>query len=190
MKSFQIPAITEVVQFIQEKQNGWPQTFIEYIADCFWNHYQSCGWRLSSNVAIKDWKACFNSRWNKLPYEEQRKKLQECKQAEIRIPEPKKTVWNVDKTGIYIDDLLSQFKTGKYNWKDLAIPYKWLKGEGLIRFTQAEVEKLVMDAGNDKEYGRYLSVKLFFTKLISEGKTFAEFYDNDRGKHLAGRATG
>lgn len=161
------PTQEEVLVFIQYKKPAWPASFTEWYAEKFWSHYQSNGWKLSSSLAMKDWHAAFTAQWQDLRYTEQRNKLQECINAETKST-------NHDSIS-YVDGLLSQFKTGKYNWKDMAAPYKWLVKEGLITFTREEIDRLVMEAGNEKEYGRYLSVKLFFTKLINSGKTFSEY---------------
>src|SRR5213592_134315 len=69
MKKFTIPLQTEVSKYIREKK-GWPQSFCDHYADKFWNHYQASGWKLSSGNSVKDWKACFNAKWQQLKFKE------------------------------------------------------------------------------------------------------------------------
>lgn len=172
MKAFKIPDLFEVEEFIRYRQSSWPEDFVTYYAEKFWSFYQARGWRLSSNVAMKDWQAAFNSQWKNLKYDEDIKKLEECRKKPIPA---KNNLVNSDRTVEYLDDLLSQFKSGSYRWEDLATPYKYLFESSLMRFTPEEREKLVADAGNNKEYGRYLAVKMFFGKLLAQNLTFSEY---------------
>jgi hypothetical protein len=163
-KLFVIPSVQEVLDFIIYKQPSWPGSFSEWYAEKFWNHYQSSGWRLSSNVLMKDWKAAFCSNWKELKWEA-KEKLAEFTLSEIAIK------YNFPDQQIGpspVEMLFNNFKVGKIDRKGMASIYKYLWPKMKPILTQSEVNKLVSDAGNDKEYGRYLSVKLYFTKLINQ----------------------
>jgi len=160
-KLFVIPSVQEVLDFIIYKQPSWPGSFSQWYAEKFWNHYQSSGWRLSSNVLMKDWKAAFCSNWKELKWEA-KEKLAECQKTEFVRGE-------VDpKNPMGIETIFNDFKSGHYDWHTLALCYKQLRASGALRLSPSEINKLVADAGNNKEYGRYLSVKLYFTKLINK----------------------
>ena len=161
-KLFSIPTIQEVVDHIQYKMPHWPGSFSQWYGEKFWSHYQASGWRLSSNILMKDWRAAFSSQWKDLRFPADREKLEECLKLESQ--KPVKQI--IPETDSLIERLYHDFQAGNINRQLMASCYKWLKGNGFIQFSQAEVEKLVSDAGNDKEYGRYLSVKLYFLKRI------------------------
>jgi hypothetical protein len=162
-KLFSIPTIQEVVDHIQFKMPHWPGSFTAWYGEKFWNHYQSSGWRLSSNILMKDWKACFSSQWKDLRFPADREKLEECKITELA----KSYNYPEQKIGPSpVEVFYEKFKNGEIDRKGMAGIYKWLWNNDFLKFTQSEVNKLVMDSGNDKEYGRYLAVKLYFLKRI------------------------
>ena len=172
MKNFTIPTVIDIVEFIASRNLGWPQSFIEYYAERFWNHYTAQGWVLSNGVRMKNWQAAFNSNWRELKYEDDRKKLAEMK---VRQMDTRPITNSTDQTPAYIDTLLDDFKDGKPDRQLMAGVYKWLWSNGYMQFTAKEVEGLVRDAGNERWYGRFLSVRLFFKKLIEQNITFHDF---------------
>lgn len=161
-KLFQKPSLQEVLDHILYKMPQWPGSFSEWYAEKFWNHYQAAGWRLSSNVLMKDWKAAFSSNWRDLRFQSDRDKLEEFRKTEAPISP---VLIDMEKK---VQELFEKYRSGRVDRDGMAACYKWLKANEYIRFTQAEVDKLVADAGNDKGYGRYLSVKLYFNKLLHD----------------------
>lgn len=181
-KAFVIPTMEEVYHFIAFKRPEWPRAFVEWYGAKFWNHYQATGWRLSSNVAMKDWKAAFSSRWNDLSYELDRKKLQDVLTSERQIPKiPVYTPQSAQepaedanrKVLEYLNTLLEDYKAGKFNNDAYNFSYKTMMGMGVMKFTREEIDQLVADAGNSKERGRILSVKYLFGKMTKENKRFS-----------------
>jgi hypothetical protein len=180
MKLFQIPTIQEVVDHIQYKMPHWPGSFSQWYGEKFWNHYQASGWRLSSNVLMKDWRAAFSSQWKDLRFPADREKLEEC----LKHEQQKKAIDNsVKGWGFYQNEyakqLFEDFKQGKINKVGMASVYKWLQSDGMS-FTKDEMTKLIEAAGNDKQRGRYLAVKLYFLKLI----------ENERCEYKTGSLNG
>jgi len=167
MKTFQPPSILDIVEFVSGKNLGWPQSFVEYISEKFWNHYEAQGWVLSNRVPMKSWTAAFNSNWKGLPFEDDRKKLAEMKVK--TMVQPVMINNSTDQTPAYIETLFQDFKAGRID------SYKWLRENGHLAFSAQETEGLIRDAGNEKWYGRFLSVRLFFRKLIEQGLTFQEY---------------
>jgi hypothetical protein len=192
---FQIPTIPQVSAFMSYVMPEWPKSFCDWYADKFWHNYQATGWKLSNNVAMKDWQSAFHSRWKSLSYEESRNKLQAC--LKLETTKPKQTdlfpngtfsghmmINGVDVTtqeGIFkakcdtLDKILAAYRSGSIDRHLMASQYRWIRECKLLQFTQDEINKLVADSANDKEYGRYLSVKLLFSKLISQNKTFTQY---------------
>jgi hypothetical protein len=175
-KTFQIPTIQEIYDYIIYKQPAWPGSFIQWYSEKFWSHYQASGWRLSSNILMKDWRAAFSSQWKDLRFPADREKLDEFLKLESQ--KPLKPV--IQQTDSLIEKLYHDFQAGNINRNLMASCYKWLKANDFIHFSQEEVNKLVADAGNDKEYGRYLSVKLYFLKRI----------ENERCEYKTGSLNG
>lgn len=160
-KLFQIPTIQEVVDFFQQKQAQWPGSFCEWYGIKFWNYYQQTGWQLKKNIMMRDWHAAYYANWKDLKYDA-KEKLAECLKTEDK---PKAQVIDME-TRVRL--IYEAFKSGRIDKTAMSSVYKWLFINKKFNFTRAEFDKLVADAGNEKDRGRYLAVKLYFTKLINQ----------------------
>src|SRR3954463_15711871 len=67
---FTPPTLEEVEAFMKTARPKWPIAFCEWYAQKFFYYYRSTGWKLSSNVPLKDWQAAFYSRWESLSTKE------------------------------------------------------------------------------------------------------------------------
>lgn len=161
-----IPLQTTVQAYMREKM-GWPDEFCKYYADRFWNHYQAQGWKLSNNVPMKDWRACFNSQWQRIKDDRDRELLSQI-QAKIATERQK-----MDPV-TYLNQCLEQHARRQYKPKtpEVLNIYEWLKANGRIRLTHEEVEYILREKGNRRDQCRMLAVRVLFDRMIREGKTF------------------
>lgn len=170
---FKIPLQSEVEMYIREKMN-WPDEFVKHYASKFWNHYQASGWKLSSGNSIKDWKACFNSQWQRPKFKEDIEMLH-GKQGQIQVL---KMISDKQPLEIQaLDKLLNAYKQhptsvpfvefGKY--------YDYLKeGKFLKTFTKGEVENLRQAYPGDNFKCRCACVQMTFDGYVNSGITFSD----------------
>jgi len=117
---------------------------------------------------MKDWKAAVRNNWDDLKWPATDKLI------EIKKNMPNKPVNSVEV-------MFENFKKGIIDKQGMADSYKRLRADGVLNFSREEVEQLVSWAGNNKEYGRYLAVKLYFKKRIDN--------DNPGSNDMAGKET-
>lgn len=160
-KRFTVPLQATVSAYIREKK-GWPAKFCDHYADRFWNHYQAQGWRLSNNVPMKDWRAAFNSQWQRPKYEEDQQMLarlqeEERKAAEKETPE------------MYLNRCLVLHGKGAYKppREEVLKIYDYLVETGRMKLTQEEVESIVERGKGSQSMCRMLAVRTIFDKMVT-----------------------
>lgn len=170
--AFKIPLQSEVEKYIQEKKN-WPEKFVKYYADRFWNFYQSNGWKVSGKAAMKDWKAAFNSQWQALKFKEDIDFLNACLKSQVPASVGPSTDENT-RTTVYIDELLSFYEKNYDKVEDprLASCYDWLKQNNLMRLSKEDADRAKTNCGGDVIKGKAICVKILFDKMINRGITF------------------
>lgn len=164
--SFKIPLLEEVVIHIKAKKPEWPDGFIRFYAEKFWNSYQSQGWRLSNNVPMKDWKAAFASRWQQLKYKEDQDELAKFK--------PLKAVQGNFQQGSeidYIQDIYRDYLRHPTLQDDmkLSFVYDEMKKRNLIKLTPEQVQ-ICRNYGEIK--GKAQAVKFVFDRMANNGQSF------------------
>lgn len=83
-----IPLTTEIETYMRERKPEWPDGFVRYYSERFFNHYQAQGWKLSNGNAMKDWKAAFNSNWQFLKFKEDVDYLEKEKGGAVKKMSP------------------------------------------------------------------------------------------------------
>ncbi len=160
-----VPTIEEVSDYIMQKMQ-WVEPFCDYYADKFWNHYQASGWKLSNGNTMKDWKAAFNSQWQRLKYKE------DIEVRDQMTKEHKKTITPIS----YLNDSLELHKLGKYKPKteEVLNIFGWLKENGYINrlLTKDEIDRCVEIGNGVKDRMRMQCVKLLFDKMVSKNDKF------------------
>lgn len=176
-KKFVAPTIQEIEDYIREKRSSeWPEKFIVYYAENFYNHYTAVGWRARGGLSIKDWKACFNNTWRVVKYEA----LDFLKQCQRDQP-TKKVNSNPLNGSLFIElncevmnEVLRDYKKNyaKIAIEKLATYYNWLKERKLIILDKEEASDIKkMYNGNETE-GKAACVRISFDKLITHNYKF------------------
>lgn len=160
---FTIPLRSTIQAYMREKMQ-WPDSFCEYYAEKFWNHYQSQGWVLSNGNPMKDWKAAFNTNWQNPKFKEDQEMLSKAIAAERKEVDPLK----------YLNECLVKHRSRQYkpSREECIGVYDYLKAKGLMKLPKVMVDKVVEEAGNSREKGKMLAVKYLFDKMVMEGKLF------------------
>lgn len=160
---FTIPLRSSVENYIREKMK-WPESFCQYYAEKFWNHYQSQGWVLANGNPMKDWKAAFNVNWQNPKFKEDQEALSKAIAADKKQVTPEER----------LNQILEEYRVGRYkpNRTEVVAIYDYLKVKGLMKLPKPIIEKIVEDAGNDKEWGKMLAVKEILKKYITNGEKF------------------
>lgn len=144
---FKIPLQTEVETYMKEKM-GWPENFCKHYSEKFWNHYQASGWKLSSGNSIKDWKACFNSQWQKPKFKEEIEMLfgqNPIQKNGVTYPSKIVPMASTIKEIRELDNLLAVYRLHptEVPFKELGRFYDYLKENKLLRpMYQKEVEEI------------------------------------------------
>ena len=161
-----VPLQTTVASYMQEKM-GWPPEFCTHYADRFWNHYQAQGWKLSNGNAMKDWRAAFNSQWQRIKDDGDRALLA---QIQTKVATERRKMDPVK----YLNLCLDAHSRGEYKPKaeEVLNIYDYLKRERKITLTTEEVERILREKGNRREQCRMMAVRILFDRMIREGKTF------------------
>lgn len=165
-KRFTVPLQTTVAAYIREKK-GWPEAFCHHYAERFWNHYQAQGWRLSNNVPMKDWRAAFNSQWQKPKYEEDQQLL-------ARLQEKERKAAEQDTPEKYLNRCLALHAKGSYkpSKEEVLGIYDYLKETGRMRLTQEEVALIIERAKGSQAMSRMLAVRTLFDKMVTYSMRF------------------
>jgi hypothetical protein len=165
-KRFTVPLQATVSAYIREKK-GWPQAFCDHYAERFWNHYQAQGWRLSNNVPMKDWRAAFNSQWQKPKYEEDQQLL-------ARLQEEQRKAAEQDTPEKYLNRCLAAHAKGAYKptRDEVLAVYDYLKKTGKMRLTHEEVESIQERGKGSQGMCRMLAVRTLFDKMVTYAMQF------------------
>src|SRR6185369_17183528 len=162
-KPFKIPLQSEVERYIKEKK-GWPEEFVKYYADRFYNFYMSNGWKVSGKAAMKNWEAAFNSQWQTLKFKEDIEFFNKCKPVE-----QKKN--GSDPTRNYLNDLLIDYRR-KYDSipkERLASCYDYMKTNKLLILTTDQKTTIKEQYSDRIMEGKAACVQITFDKMINEG---------------------
>lgn len=167
-KKFVIPTIKEVEDYMLMKKPEWPLLFIEHYAAQFWNHYESCGWRLAGGNAIKNWQACFNSQWQEVKYGSvqilQKFKMQQVPEKKVFI-QSKNGVFTVEHMNGVLADFMKNYD--KIPDETLALYYDWMKAKSYIKLSQEELTGFIAKYHDDKQGGRAACVRASLNKMIT-----------------------
>lgn len=163
-QGFSVPTVEEVKEYMKIRKE-WPEKFLVYYAEKFWNTYEASGWRLSNGNKMKSWTAAFNAQWQDIRYQQDRDFLIECKKTNLSVV---KTEAN------FLNQLLNQYRK-KFDSVDrshLVTAYDYLKEQKLLKLTQEEKELIIKTYGNDVEKGKAACVITLFNNMINDGKHF------------------
>lgn len=163
---FKIPLQSEVEVYIKEKKQ-WPESFLRYYSERFWNHYQASGWKLSSGNAMKDWRAAFNSNWQTLKFKEDIEFLTRCMSKDPMTPQGTKEI-------AYLNDCLNNHRKSwdKITESQYAFIYDFMKEKKMIKMTQAEKDNAKQFCNGDIVKGKALAVKMIFDRMITQHESF------------------
>jgi hypothetical protein len=191
-EAFRIPTIDEVVAFIDQKMKDWPSKFCRFYGEKFYNHYSARGWRLSKNILMKDWKACFCSQWQQVQYAEDQKFLDRCfKEPAHKITLDQRARENagvfkdqetagqtpaIDRTLDYLDEIMAAFKAGTASDIQLRSACEWLRANKLLRIKQEQIDAIKEQCGNDGDLGKLLAIRQFFKNLYEKGLTIKTYF--------------
>jgi len=170
--SFKIPLQSEVEMYMKEKK-GWPESFIKYYAEKFWNHYQASGWKLSSGNSMKDWKACFNSQWQTPKFKEDIDKLNF---HSLKIVPMNHTIKEIKE----LDELLGIYARHptQIPFEDFGKYYEFLGRHKLLKpLTQDQINSLREAYQGNNYKCRCAHVQLTISGYIDSGYTFAQVLD-------------
>jgi hypothetical protein len=172
--AFKIPLQTEVEMYMKEKK-GWPDNFVKYYAEKFWNHYQASGWKLSSGNRIKDWKACFNSQWQQPKFKEDIERLNGFKPQSFNMSNGT-TIKEVRE----LDEILAIYTKHptSVDFYSLGNYYEFMKREKLLKpLTQIQINDLREAFHNDNFKCRCACVQLTIQGYVDSGFTFAKVFE-------------
>lgn len=183
-KAFEIPTIDEIKIHMQAKKPDWPASFVAHYAERFWMKYQSQGWKLSNNVAMKDWKAAFSANWQTLKYQEDIQALASArlKQKPVAAIENHLTVnGTTDDNLKALDNILGRYKKHPTTITHdvLASCYDYLKQMGVTKWLSQEEMKIAVETANKNVCkGKAIAVQFIFDKMAMRLKTFSELVAN------------
>lgn len=162
---FKPPIQAEITEYVIEKKPDWPMEFNTYYAEKFFNHYQAQGWRLANNVPMKDWKAAFNANWQTLKFKEDIDLL-----AKLQSKAVEQAIKSNNDPISYINNLIDKHERGEKLTKidQLIKIYDWLKSQGLMRLPKDIIHKIIVESGNNKDYGKCASVHEYFNIMINK----------------------
>lgn len=191
---FQIPTIEEVINFMDKTMKDWPRAFCEYYGNKFWYSYQTKSWQISKGNPMKDWEAAFFARWKEIPYPEDQKKLEVCLKSlthRIHLDEQKRasagmfaeqeTVGDVkpfERTLQFLDGIQAAFFEGTASEAQLRTACETLRGWEMLRLKKEQIERITIDQGNNRDYGKLLAIRAFFGNLKASGQTVSSFVKN------------
>jgi len=166
-KPFKIPLQSEVIVYIKEKKSSWPQKFVDYYAEKFWNFYQSNGWKVSGRAAMKNWQAAFTANWQNLKFKEDIDFFNKCIQQEPTIP--KTTRQNAFLNTCLSDHLKHWDKIQEKQYADI---YDFMKENQMIKMTDQEKKDAKNFCNGDVIKGKALAVKSIFNRMINNNENF------------------
>lgn len=190
-KAFVKPTVEQVETFMNIKKPEWPAIFTRHLAEKFWNHYQSNGWKISGRAAMKDYKAAICAQWLDLKYKEDRDYLETClKSVTHRIEMDRRTR---ESAGMFADQdtvgkispferMLERIEALRNAWKNgmakqeaMCDAWSFLKDKSLLQLSAAQENYCAMKSGNDGNYRKVLEVAAFFTILDRKGLSVKDY---------------
>lgn len=162
--AFSVPTVDQVKAYMKEKK-GWPDKFIDYYAEKFWNTYEASGWRLSNGNKMKSWTAAFNAQWQDIRYQQDRDMLNECRKTHLTV---------VQTQNNYLNQLLTQYRKNfdSVSSEALVAAYDYLKENKLMKLSPDEKDLIKRTYGNNVEKGKAACVITLFNNMINYGKHF------------------
>lgn len=200
---FSIPTQQEVADWIYQAmgvnhpkdQTAWPRRFCEYMAEKFWNRYQAAGWQYGGRM-MKDWGAAFHAQWKHLKYKEDKDMLEKFINEPLHQMHVAKkreesdgmfasqygtaTVGGDKPAFYYIEyyqKLMESYFQGQVPEKDLWKHYDRLKALGVMRLPREQITLIYELMGNNRDYGKTLSVARLFKNLNEQKITLKQLYD-------------
>lgn len=166
--AFGFPTVEEVKEYMKEKKKEWPEKFVQYYAEKFWNNYEASGWRLSNGNKMKSWQAAFNAQWQIPRFQNDIDFLKKCQQ------ETKPTILKPVNEMERLNALLEQYKQKFESVSDekLIKVYDYLKERKMIVLSSEEKKYIIAAYGDNVEKGKAACVKTMFTNMINHGKQF------------------
>lgn len=177
--AFKIPLQSEVEMYIKEK-TGWPNEFVKYYSEKFWNHYQASGWKLSSGNSIKDWRACFNSQWKVPKYKEDIEMLYGKQSGNYKttpaIVKKMEPTTQIEKLDAFLRKY--QERPTEVPFSDFGQWYDFMKSEKLLKpLTKGEVNNLLSIYNGDNGKCRCACVQMTLDGYVMGGFTFDKVYE-------------
>jgi hypothetical protein len=180
--AFIIPHPTQVAEFINLCKPDWPTSFVQYLAQRFWDHYQSNGW-IVGRVKMKDWKCCIRGQWLVLKFKEDKERLEvdlKSWQHRVLMDERKRK-----SAGLFavvegegptlqerfldsLDEIFAAYKIGNVNDSQLRNVAEWLDRNNLPGVTPQQRDRIIAESGNDGQYRKVQIARQFFANLMKK----------------------
>lgn len=163
--AFGVPTLKDVKAYMREKKKEWPEKFIEYYAEKFWNTYEASGWRLSNGNKMKSWTAAFSAQWQNPRFQQDIDYLNNCR---------KNHVTTVQTENNFLNQLLNQYKRkfDSVEQSTLIYAYDYLKERKMMKLSQEEKQLIIRTYGNNVEKGKAACVITLFNNMINHGEHF------------------
>jgi hypothetical protein len=76
----------------------------------------------------------------------------------------------------FLDGIFDEFKAGTATETRLRYAGEWLRKRNLLRLTNAQIDRIKAEIGNNGELGLLLGTRQFFANLVAKEQTVAEYY--------------
>jgi hypothetical protein len=187
--AFQIPSIEEVRAFMNLCKPDWPTAFVAYYSQRWLDHYMANGF-VVGRVKMKDWHSCVRGQWLQLKFKEDKDRLEADLKSwthQVMMDERRRksaglfaaTEENVAplvRVLQFLDGIFDEFKAGTATEARLRYAGEWLRKRNLLRLSNAQIDRIKAEQGNQGDYGLILAMRQFFTNLQAKGQTVAEYY--------------
>lgn len=192
---FRTPTQQEVEDFMNQAKPDWPVPFVQYYAQRFHAYYMSVGWVIGRKM-MKDFKAAFWSQWQHVKFKEDKEMLEKClnaltHRALMQHRAAERDGMFADQYGTatvggekpafyyleYYQKLMESYFQGQVPEKDLGKHYDRLKALGVMRIPREQINLIFELMGNDRDYGKTLSVVRLFKNLSEQKITLKNWYD-------------
>ena len=190
--AFQIPTIEEVRAFVNLCKPDWPTSFVQYLAERFWSHYQSNGW-IVGRVKMRDWHSAIRGQWLILKYKEDKERLEmEMKSWQHRVLQDERRRKSaglfavVEGPGVSphdrfldsLDEILAAYKIGNANDSQLRNVAEWLERNSFQGVTPQQADRIAAVSGNNGTERRIETARQFFANLQKKGWTVRVYYQS------------
>jgi len=164
---FEPPEFEEVGKFFFDQlKNYWDGSKCNLVAQKFFNHYKSLGWKTAADADVEDWKALAN-KWILKDLEDDRK----AKKVNVPRHTPQQAaVADEARTVAFIESIFKEFKAGTTIEPEIpADIYDFLLGKELLILTADEKANILTRSENNGNLAKKKSVAEYFTKLVNDG---------------------